>query len=499
MNVFDRIIASVAPVAGLKRAQARQALALVRGYDAATKGRRGTSFRGRGTSANGEVGPALSTLRDRARDLVRNTPHGARMLDVLVGHVVGTGITVVWNTGSDRTDRIVRSAWEEWSRSADVTGGDFAGLQALALRSAIEGGDCLLRFVDLPFAAGRRVPLALQGLEGDHIDETRDGWGAAERSRLGVRLGDWGEPLAYWVRPRHPGETGAITTGAVQSTEVPAADAIHLYRRLRFGQVRGITWVAPILMAARDLADLFEAVILKAKIEANLTALVKQTDGAANPLFDQGRSQEKSESSGRIESIRPGSVAYLNHGEDITFANPTSSNQFEQVSIATLQAMSAGVGLTYDQVTGDLRQANYSSLRAGKIEQRRLVEQIQWLMMAPQMMDPTVARFLDRASLAGVIAGRHQGYAYELVMPRVEPIDPKKDLEADILAVRSGAMTPQQFAAGWGVDWRDNLEAFSKWFAAVDEGRMVFDIDPRRTTQTGAANSAAATDQGQTP
>lgn len=494
MNIIDSVVSAVFPEAGLRRARARLALSAVRDYDAATKGRRGASLRGRGTGANTEIGPALGTLRDRARDLCRNTPHGPRMLDVLVAHAVGTGISVVWDTGSDRQDRIVRSAWEEWSRRADIRGGDFAGLQALALRSTIEGGDCLVRMIDRRVGDGRRVPFALQGLEGDHIDESRDGVGTtAEReSRLGVRFAEWDVPVSYWVRPRHPGEVGAFV-GFPQSVEVPATDVVHLHRRLRFGQVRGVTWLAPILMTSRDYADLWEAIIVKAKIEACFSAFVTSPDGAAASPLDKGSTGAPGE---RIERLRPGAVTYLRPGEEISFATPTGTSQFEQVSISALQAMAVGVGLTYDQVTGDLRQANYSSLRAGKIEQRRLVEQIQWLMLAPQLMYPIIDRFLDRALLAGVLPSRRQGYSRSLVMPRVEPIDPKKDLEADILAVRAGLMTPQDFTAGWGVDWRDNLDAFAQWFAAVDEGRMIFDIDPRRSTQSGAVVQPAS-DQGQ--
>ena len=43
----------------------------------------------------------------------------------------------------------------------------------------------------------------------------------------------------------------------------------------------------------------------------------------------------------------------------------------------SLEAAAVGTGLTYDQVAGDLTAANYSSLRAGKIEFRRLCEQVQ--------------------------------------------------------------------------------------------------------------------------
>ena len=50
-------------------------------------------------------------------------------------------------------------------------------------------------------------------------------------------------------------------------------------------------------------------------------------------------------------------------------------------------------GLTYDQVSGDLTQANYSSLRAGKIEFRRLCEQVQYGMLIPMLVRPIAERF----------------------------------------------------------------------------------------------------------
>lgn len=165
---------------------------------------------------------------------------------------------------------------------------------------------------------------------------------------------------------------------------------------------------------------------------------------------------------------------------DITFANPSSQSAFAETYIAGMQAMAAGAGLTYDQLTGDLRQSNYSSLRAGKIEFRRLVEQIQWHILGPRLCMPIARRFTDRAILSGRLQRRRDGYRTRLVMPANEPIDPKKDLEADILAVRSGRMSPQDFISGWGNDWRTVVNDFKAFFAFADDQKIVLDIDPRR-------------------
>jgi len=154
--------------------------------------------------------------------------------------------------------------------------------------------------------------------------------------------------------------------------------------------------------------------------------------------------------------------------------------------------VASGAMVTYDQLTGDLRQANYSSLRAGKIEFRRLVEQLQWLCVVPMMMRPICDRFLLRAVQLGVLRERREGFAYDFVMPAVEPIDPKKDLEADILAVRSGRLSPQEFIAGWGRDWREVVDDTAAFLKIADELGLVLDIDPRKVSAGGQMQPATA-------
>lgn len=481
-----KALAWVAPGAAMKRARALTTLAGLdgtRAYDGARAGRRGASFSAGATSANVEIGTALARLRDRSRDLVRNTSAGARIIDIHVGHTIGTGIKAVPDNGSDKIDKPLTELYEEWCATSDVEGINcFGGQQAIAYRSMLEGGDSVIRKIPLRMDSGERVPLKLQVLEGDFIDATRDqGVFEQQMSRLGVGLGPFDRRTGYWLHARHPGDF--TFHGAPYASQfVDFADTIHLYRQLRAGQVRGVPVLAPVLMNARDLADVMDAIVVKQRVEACFAGFVtKNEDGSAglNPKGDDKR----------IDQMKPGMLAYLDQGETITFGQPSSQGQFEPVWITTMMGMAAGAGLTYDQVTGDLRQANYSSLNAGDIHRRRLTEQTQNHLLVPQLMRRTTGWFVDAAIMSGALRPRRQGYRWDYILPAVEPIDPRKALEADILAVRAGRMTPQEFISSWGQDWRKVIADTTAFFQMLDAqpGNLVLDIDPRRVSQIGVA------------
>lgn len=484
MSRLLKALAWVAPGAAAKRAAVFQALDLQKRYAGAAGGRRGASFLNGGGSANAHIGTHLAALRTRSREMVRDHWAFQRILDVVVGHSVGAGISIIPDNGSDRLDKQVASAFSEWSDEADICGeSDLHGLIALMVRASLEGGDSVLKFIDTGSDDGRKVKLALQVWEGDVIDHARNGMQEGRRARLGVALGNYGRRDGAWLFPEHPGEMDAL---AVQSRFTARDDFIHLFRTLRPGQVRGVPVFAPVLMQARDLADLMDAVIVKAKIEACFAAFITKN---GEPTVLNGL--QKTENGQRITEFAPGMVYELKDGEDIKFANPSGSGAaFEPVYNATLYAMAAGAGITHDQLTGDLRQANYSSLRAGKIEFRRLIEQFQWLTIVPKALNRITARWASRAILSGALRERKEGYRWKYVMPANEPVDPRKDLEADIMAVRSGRWSPQEFLASWGRDWREVVADHAAFFKEADALGLTFDIDPRKTSQAGQAQNA---------
>jgi hypothetical protein len=90
---------------------------------------------------------------------------------------------------------------------------------------------------------------------------------------------------------------------------------LHLYRKRRPGQLRDVSWLAPVLLRLRDLGDYETALLMKAKIEACLAAVVTDdtdealTGAAANLLRDaQGRP---------VEAFEPGMILYRRGGGSV--------------------------------------------------------------------------------------------------------------------------------------------------------------------------------------
>lgn len=490
MNLVDRTIAFFAPGTGLRRANARMALDMVRNYEGAKLGRRTENWRASNTSANAAVKGSLPRLRARSRDVVRNTWWGARAIDVFCAHAVGTGITPTVKTGNKKADRRAVALFKEWGKRCDAEGQlDINGLIALATREIAESGEVLIRRIPVR-PEGRKVPLEIQLLEPDHLDATRDRVGSDAVVDQGIEYGLNGKRRKYWLLPEHPGARGI--SGRSTSIGIDARDVLHAYRKLRIGQGRGVPFVASVLIKGRDLADLEDAISVKAKVEACLAAFVQTTEQSRT--LGQ-TAEDKDKSARRVETLSPGMINYMGPGETVQTIAPSSSFAFERILVNTWMALAAGMGLTYDQLTGDLRQANYSSLRAGKIEFRRLIEQFQWLTLVAMVLDPLWDWFIESAMDSGALPRRAGGYPVEWIMPAVEPIDPLKDLQADVLAVRTGRMTWPQFVAAWGFEPDAQLDEISDWFKALDAKGVTLDADPRRPVK-GIKGAVSSNDPG---
>ncbi len=294
-----------------------------------------------GTSANAEIGTALVRLRDRSRDLVRNNPYAAKAAHAVVSNLVGTGIMPRARAGdaavNDRADRL----WARFAEACDADGlTDFSGLQALIVRAMVESGECLVRIRERRIEDGLAVPLQLQLLEPDHLDAGKTdelpGGGFVVQ---GVEFDALGRRRAYWLYPVHPGEVAMFRRAALVSQPVPAASVLHLFDRLRPGQVRGVPWFAPVILKLRDLDDYDDAELVRKKIEACFAAFVTGSDDEET----LGRASADADCR-RVESFEPGMIEYLAPGKDVKFATPSHAGGHAPYMRVQLHAIAAGVG-----------------------------------------------------------------------------------------------------------------------------------------------------------
>jgi hypothetical protein len=80
---------------------------------------------------------------------------------------------------------------------------------------------------------------------------------------------------------RHPGEVTSCTRTRLLSQRVPAERVMHLFERLRPGQIQGVPWFAPAIVKLRDLDESDDAELVRKKIEACFAAFVTGDEEAA--------------------------------------------------------------------------------------------------------------------------------------------------------------------------------------------------------------------------
>jgi len=146
-------------------------------------------------------------------------------------------------------------------------------------------------------------------------------------------------------------------------------------------------------------------------------------------------------------------------GEDIKFSDPADvGGSYEAFQYRTLLACCSAMGVPYTNVTGDLRQANYSSLREGKLEFRRRMEQFQHNVMIFQMCRPVWRRWMEDAVLSGALdigdfaqmPGRYLPAKW--IPPKWDWVDPLKDRKAEIEAINAGLKSRSDVIESEGYD-----------------------------------------------
>lgn len=424
MNFIDEIVSFLNPMAGVKRAQARNALELVRGYDAAKVGRRTDGWVAGHGSANVEIGSALLRVRNRCRDVVRNNEYASRALDALVTNSVGDGVI---GKGPDQ------ALWDDWCEYCDADGQlDFKGLIELAVRTRFESGEVIIRFRQRLPEDGYKVPLQIQVLEPDHLDQTKIGpLENGNYAIYGVEYNLIGQRVAYWLYPIHPGEVASFALQSFQSRRVPASEVLHYYRKRRPTQARGMPELAVALLRLRDLADYEQAELVRKKIEACFVAFVRTSDTSTR------LGQAETGTNGNVqEKVAPGIIKYVSNADGVDFGNPSSGSGYGEYTSTQLHAIAAGAGVMYSQMTGDLSKFNFSSYRAGLVEFRQMIKAEQWLALKPMVLQPIAMRFQADARLAG--ATKKPIARFKWTMPRLQWVDPLKDVLGTKESIRGG-------------------------------------------------------------
>src|SRR3990167_6112826 len=400
---IDRALSVTAPRVHRRRVRARLAAALVlRHYEGASIGRRTQGWHLSGADVNTANGnAALARLRDVARDLVRNNPYAESALTTIADHAVGWDIVAKPRPANDQ----ILLRWKAWAETTacDADGReDFYGLQKLVMRATVESGEVLVRRRWRRPEDGLPIPMQLQILEADFLDTGRmatlPNGGAIIQ---GVEFNALGRRVAYWLFPQHPGgSTYSVTTSSIfaASRRVDAANVQHVYKARRPGQVRSVTWFAPVLLRFKDFDEYEDATLMKQKIAACLAVITSYVDGTGAPI---GTADDTINPG--IDTIEPGAIINAPAGRNIETVQPPSVNEYKDYTAVNLRAIATGLGVTFEDLTGDYAGMPFSAARMSRLRHWARVDDWRWRLLIPQFCDPVWRWAMEAAVIAGTV------------------------------------------------------------------------------------------------
>ena len=422
----------------------------VRAYSAAKVDRLSADWVMAHTSANAELKyGALPAIRSRARDLERNNPLARKYLLMCEANIVGQSFALKLNS-DDAKAREVEAAFFKWLDRADVTGRHAAGdLQRAAVRMTARDGEAFTRVyksANLPDGIG------VQLLESDFVNDQCAVPHNGNTVVMGVALDTYGREVAYNVYDEHPGDLGYGSGSGLRASWVPADLMVHTFISERPGQTRAPSWMAASMMSLRMLDGYREAELVAARIASCKMGFYKIPPGE-----DFG-ADGKTQNGAPVSDASPGTFEQMPTGWEFQSYDPTHpAGNFAPFCKDIERDIANGFGVAYSNLANDLESVNYSSIRAGTIEEREMwkVKQ-QWF--ANSFLRPLYRAWLPMAQLAGTVRlTAAQEKAFETADTwtgrRWDWVDPSNDIAALKEQVALGIISPSQIASERGANF----------------------------------------------
>lgn len=476
-----------------------------------------TAFRGadqnrlhsdRWTQANApdtEIRYSSRPLRAAARDLVRNNPHAAGAVESVADNIVGKrGMMIVpkFRLANGEPDRLaiteVTRGWNEWGDEFSSIDGveSWYETERLIAKSWFTDGEIFIRHRrgwDNPY--GYAAELIDPDLLDEDFNERRE-----ERGReivMGVEIDEYGRPVAYHFWKHHPDDMRRR-----ERVRIPAADITHHFVRYRAGQTRGFSCFAPVLTTVEMIDGYSEAELVAARYHASKMGFIETVDAEAIALWAarmSGQNQSGKEPHNRRLKLSPGQVEHLEPGQRFTSFDPNHPNDaFDPFMKALMRGVARGMHMSYLTYTGDVSEANYSSMRAGLLPERDHWEVLQEV-TARRVHRPVYRAQLSMGMLSGAYKLRspvaRDYYGVEWRGRRWKWVDPAKDLEALEGEVKLGINSRQRAAAERGLDYETVVEETADDVAYARE-RGVYVGGVKTPPARRSADSASANGNG---
>lgn len=487
----------------------KQVRATVRSYDAAaTLPRFGDLINSSG-SADYELSSAIVPLRNKARNLHRNSSAQRRFVQLMRVNIVGENgfrlqSRVRMATDEMKLDRSlnkrVEEEWNEWWEHPTVCG-KMTGLdlEKQAVSSWCNDGEVIWEIVyNMRYPSG----IAINPIEPDMLDESLITTNPSNGNeiRMGVEVNSDQRPVAYWFLTDHPGDLHGLhhAMSRDRHRRVPAERVLHLYDRVRAGQTRGEPPAAPVIHPVKMLDGYREAEVMGRRLRAAIMGFFTK-DAPTSESISQLADRETEASGDDWENtfemdINPGTLKSLPYGYDFKQFDPggvqADYHDFEG-QIKKDQAM--GYGISAFSHGMETENVSYSTGRSVLTEDRDYYKQMQAFFIGG-LYNQLFTMWLSRRILEDDTRIPVTRMAMIIRKRKFRPrgwdwVDPAKEVAANSEALKTKQTSLTRVAAARGIDITDLLDEIQEEEALAAERGLTLNYDGVTNDMNNGANN----------
>ena len=543
MKLIDRLIGYFDPARGAARLQARATMDQI---DAFTGGPDGPYAAANKNQGRGRINRSvmkenqvpverLNVMRADSWNLFRDNPYCRKIVRSTESKVIGKGmLPQSLATNDDGSPAVefrnrAKNLWLAIQSGFDLRGmpgqggQTFAGLQRLALRATMLGGNALYKLVPVDSAEQLRrdlpVPLVLQLIDSLRLATNLDTSMVSDGHTFhrGIELDTNGQRVRYWLTTVTDGMLGVM---GGEAKPFPANEIGHLFLEDDIDQLIGSPWFAPTLIGLRDVGDI-EHNYQKATAMASCVVMgVRRPTGVRRFGLESASETQNGTADGTdltdsdgntVTKMQPGMVVDLGKDGALESVSPNIQTGNAEAFIGhKLRATACGLpGTKSSTVTGDYRNSSFSSERSADNDCWPEIETLQeWF--ATGFCQP----IFEAVVRAGVLSGYFEGVidatdfsaapgrylAAKWQGPIQLSINPVDDTNAAAMRMHHGLSSLQMECAKVSSNWRDSIRDNVEVREAAAEAKLppewinnVYGVD----AQDVIAQNIVATNGGQ--
>lgn len=457
-----------------------------RGFEAAKISRLTSDWRVAEDYIDNTIYNDIKRIRGLSRDLSLNNDYYKRYLSLHVNNVVGPNGFKLKVTGYDYYyennilkynldtvgNQLIEEHFNTWGKEklCEVTKKySFNDLCRVIDESLVRDGEVLIR--EIKNKSVNKYGYSLQILRIDRLDELfNKDLPNGNYIKMGIEFNSYGKIIAYHIRKKTSSDSKVTSVLQLSDYErIEASEIIHLFKIKFPEQTRGFPHGHTAMVSLKMLGSLTESALVSARVGAAKMGFFKQTKNS-NGVETLADSEENGE---LFTEVSPGEFGVLPDGWEFESFNPDyPSQQFEPFFNNILRGVASGLNVNYNLLANNLAEVNYSSIRAGVLDERSF-----WIEEQNFLIDSLLSRvyknWLEQALLNEAITYKITNKAipfskfekfkeHNFIGRRWAWVDPLKDIQSSIKAIDYNLKSREQITLEEGVDYEDVLIAINK-------------------------------------